>query len=61
VVGEFDLDRAVVGQFGEAIAGDFIHFVEARQMNPIEDPLYSMSRQAWGAPKAICRRSAEVR
>jgi hypothetical protein len=30
-------------------------------MNSIEDPLYSMSRQAWGAPKAICRRSAEVR
>jgi hypothetical protein len=29
VIGEFDLDRVVVEQFGGAIAGDFVHFVEA--------------------------------
>src|SRR5208283_859069 len=29
VIGEFDLDGAVVEQFGRAVAGDFVHFVEA--------------------------------
>ncbi|MER8537148.1 hypothetical protein [Mesorhizobium sp. M1023] len=29
VVGECDLDRAVVEQFGMVVAGDFVHFVEA--------------------------------
>jgi hypothetical protein len=29
VIGELDLDRAVVEQFGRAGAGDFVHFVEA--------------------------------
>jgi hypothetical protein len=28
-IGEFDLDGAVVEQFGGAVAGDFVHFVEA--------------------------------
>jgi hypothetical protein len=29
VTGEFDLDGAVVEQFGGTVAGDFVHFVEA--------------------------------
>lgn len=29
MIGEFDLDRAVVKQFGGTVAGDLVHFVEA--------------------------------
>jgi hypothetical protein len=29
VIGEFDLDGAVIEQFSGAVAGDLVHFVEA--------------------------------
>jgi hypothetical protein len=53
VVGEFDLDRAVVEEFGGSFALDLVAFLASGQRKPIESRAYSTSRPASRAPKAI--------
>ena len=53
MVGEFDLDRAVVEEFGGSFAADLVAFVGSGPAKPIESRAYSTSRPASMAPKAI--------
>jgi hypothetical protein len=54
VVGEFDLDRGIVEEFGSSFAVDLVAFVRS---SPAEDDrvasVFSTSRPASKAPKAI--------
>src|SRR6185437_9832005 len=53
VVGELDLESAVVEEFGGSFALDFVAFLHPAQWKPIESRAYSTSRPASRAPKAI--------
>jgi hypothetical protein len=42
VIGEFDLDGAVIEQCSGAVAGDLVHFVEASQVKTTDDRLFDV-------------------